>query len=104
MFFKKKNGKDDPTWKFISSLAALVMTVVYAVWVSNIVYNYIPMDSPVLAFLSNMVYYGPIVICAATAVGAISHKGFVARIIVLAIWVLIVLFSFFPETFYSIIG
>lgn len=104
MFFKKKNEKDDPTWRFISNLAALVMTIVYAVWVSNVVYNYIPIDSPVLMFLSNMVYYGPIVICAATAIGAISHKGFIARIIVLAIWVLIVLFSFFPDTFYSLIG
>ena len=79
------------------------MMVIYAIWVSNIVYNYIPIDSKFLEFLSNMVFYGPIVICAASAVGAISHKGFAFRIIVIAVWVLIILFSFFPDTFYIII-
>ena len=100
---KNKEDKEANSWRFLDKVTAIVMTIVYAVFVSNMVYNYIPIDSVFIEYLNTMVYYGPIVICAINAVSAVAHKGFTIRIIVLAIWVLIFLFSFFPDVFYDII-
>ena len=104
MFGKKRNHteKEDRSWKVITRFTAIIMTIIYAIYVSNVVYNYIPFDSQWLDFLKNCVYYGPIVICAVTAVSSVNNKGFLVRMVVLAIWILIFLFSFFPDTFYNI--
>ena len=99
----KRPEKEEHSWKWLSRFAAIIMTVVYAVYVSNVVYNYIPFDSWWLNFLDTCVFYGPIVICAVTAVASVSNKGLIVRLAFLAVWVLIFLFSFFPETFYNII-
>lgn len=105
MFWKKKKEteKGDVSWKLLSRATAIIMTVVYAVYVSNVVYNFIPYDSWWLDFINNCVYYGPIVICALAAMAAFSNKSFIIRMVILAIWILIFLFSFFPDVFYNII-
>ena len=104
MFWNKRgSSRAEQFWKYLAMAAALVMTVVYALYVTNVVFNYLPLGSWFVEFLKNGVYYGPIAICGITSVAAIADKGMIFRIIVLAIWVMIFLFAFFPDMFYSII-
>lgn len=51
-------------WSLLSKIVAVLMTLVYAVYVSNAVLNYIPLGSEILDYISNILYFGPIVICA----------------------------------------
>jgi len=90
------------SWSLLSKIVAVLMTLVYAVYVSNAVLNYIPLGSVILDYISNIVYFGPIVICALTAMGAVGHKNLLTKILFLAVWVLIFLFSFFPDVFYNL--
>ena len=99
----KNKGKDDKSWKAISSFAAIIMTIVYAVFVTNVLFDYIPYDSAILVYINNIIYYGPLAICAVTSIAAVSHKGFAVRLTFLIVWVGIFLFAFFPDTFYSLI-
>ena len=108
-FFKKKdnlgeqNKADTGEWSLIVSVASIIMTAAYVLYVTNIIYNYIPIDSWLIDFINNFVYYGPLVVCAVASVLAVSKYGFVARLVFIAIWVMIFLFSFFPDVFYRII-
>ena len=52
----KRPEKEELSWKWLSRFAAIIMTVVYAVYVSNVVYNYIPFDSKWLDFLNTCVF------------------------------------------------
>lgn len=106
MFGKKNKGvekKGDESWKNLSKFAAFVITVVFAVYISNSVFNYIPLDSKWLNIIKYCIFYGPIVVCALTAVASVSNKGFIIRVAVLAVWILIFLFLFFPDIFSKII-
>ena len=69
MFWKKKKEEKngDISWKYLSRASDVIMTVVFAIYVLNVVYNFIPYDSKQLDFLNNCVYYGLIVICALTS-------------------------------------
>ena len=54
---KNKEDKEANSWRFLDKVTAIVMTIVYAVFVSNMVYNYIPIDSVIIEYLNTMVYY-----------------------------------------------
>ena len=96
-------GEEGRIWRSISGYAALFMTLAYILFVLNYFFNFIPLGGFLDDFVTYIIYYGPMVICATTATATIAHRGLIARIVVLAIWVAIFLFSFFPDVFFSII-
>ena len=103
MLFKKNTGGKPIDWKFVVFIASIAMTIIYAIYITNVIYNYIPITSFFSDFINNCIYYGPISICAVSAVYSVSKKGKAVKITFIVVWVLIFLFSFFPNTFYSII-
>lgn len=105
---KTNENKEEKTneyvefWKGASRIALLMMSAIYLVFVTNTVFNYLPLDGWFITFLVNAVYYGPIVICGITSVATFSKYGLVVRILLIVLWVVIFLFSFFPDVFYKI--
>ncbi len=83
----------------ITGVCATVMTVVYGLFITNLFFAYIPADSFILQFITNLMYYGPLTLAAVCSVALVWNKSLILKIAFIAVWASIILFSFFPSIF-----
>lgn len=97
MFGSEKGGKN--LMLIMGEILAILMTIVYAVYISNIVYGYLPAIPFLHSLLNNLVFYGPLSIICIISLALVWRRGLILRIVFCAVWALILIYSFFPSFF-----
>jgi hypothetical protein len=85
--------------KFLAGVCATAMTVFYGLFISNMIWGYIPADHFIWPFITNAMYYGPLTLSALCSLSLVWNKSLIYKIAFLAVWVAIIIFSFFPSIF-----
>jgi hypothetical protein len=91
---------------FVSELAGLcatAMTLCYGLFIANVIYPFIPADNVIFTIITNMMYYGPLSLCAICSVNLVWKRSIILKTIFLVVWAAIIIFSFFPDTFSQIV-
>lgn len=86
----------------LGEIIAIVMVLVYALWIINLNFNFLPVE--VVNVLAIVKEYGLLVLVAVVGLEAMSKRNFILRVIFYALVALIVIFLFFPGTYASLIG
>ena len=90
--------------KLLTGLCATVMTIVYGLFLTNMIWGYIPADHFVLPLITNLMYYGPLTLCAVCSVSLVWKRSLLIKLAFIAVWASIIIFSFFPSVFVEIFG
>lgn len=90
--------------KFLAGVCATAMTIFYGLFITNMIWGYIPADSFLLPLISNIMYYGPLTLAALCSLSLVWNKSLLLKIAFLAVWVSIIVFSFFPSVFANFIA
>ena len=85
--------------KFLMGVCATAMTVFYGLFLTNMIWGYIPADSFLLPLITNVMYYGPLTLSAVCSLSLVWNKALIYKIAFLAVWAAIIIFSFFPSVF-----
>ena len=85
----------------LGEIIAIVMVLVYALWIINLNFNFLPVE--VVNVLAIVKEYGLLVLVAVVGLEAMSKRNFILRVIFYALVALIVIFLFFPGTYASLI-
>ena len=80
-------------------ICATVLAGVYIVYISNMFFSYIPVGTFFHNLINNLIYYGPLSLCALCSISLVWYKGIIFKVIVIAVWAAIIVFSFFPGLF-----
>ena len=89
------SGRKSMNW--LGCLLAVVMTIIYAVYVADTIWGFIPTGSWLLTFIPQAMLYGPMIIVIIVGMSAVEFAPLTVRVLYLAVWVAIILCSFFPE-------
>ena len=98
---EKQNDKH--LWNNLGKMVAVLLTIVYVVFITNNIWGYIALGSVWLDILTYAMYYGPMVLMIMVTFEAVADKNILIRIIFLLAWVGIILFSVSP-TLWGLIG
>ena len=97
MFGSDKGGKN--LMLVLGEILSILMTLVYAVYITNGIYGYLPASPFLYNLLNNLVFYGPLSIIAIISLALVWRRGLILRIVFIAVWALIIIYSFFPAFF-----
>lgn len=92
-----ENSNKSNLWDSLGKVVALFLTLVYALFVSNAYFGYLPTGGFVAKAINYSMLYGPMILIIITTMEAIKEKSLLLKIIFLAIWAVIFIFSFFPS-------
>ena len=84
-------------WDTLGKVVAIYLTLVYALFISNSYFHYLPVGGIILSIISYSMLYGPMILIIITCMEALKNRSLVLKIIFLAVWVVIFIFSFFPS-------
>ena len=98
MFRKAK----ETFWDLLGEILAIVLIVVYAIWILNANFRFIPAGA-IMNILEILRKYGSIALVGVVGMEALSKRSFAVRIIFYALMALVVLFLFFPGTYANLI-
>lgn len=93
---EQMTNKKGNFWDSLGKLVALFLTLVYALFVSNAYFNYIPVGI-ITQIISYAMLYGPMILIIITTMEAIKDRSLILKILFLAVWAVIFIFSFFPS-------
>lgn len=85
--------------KVLVGICASALAVVYLVYISNMFFHYIPVGNFFHSFIGELIYYGPLSLCALCSISLVWRKNLIVKILVIVVWALIIVFSFFPALF-----
>lgn len=92
----ENNERKSNFWDVLGQVVALVLTLVYILYVSNAYFNYFDMEGILGKIISVCMLYGPMILIIISCMDALKKRTIVLRILFLAIWVVIFIFTFFP--------
>lgn len=84
-------------WDLLGKIVAIYLTLIYAVFISNSYFHYLPAGEVINTILSYSMLYGPMVLIIITTMEAIKNRSLLLKIIFLVVWAAIFIFSFFPS-------
>lgn len=85
--------------KTLLGICATALSAVYLVYISNLLFGYIPVGNFFHSLIGELIYYGPLSLCALCSISLVWRKGIIWKVVVIAVWALIIIFSFFPGLF-----
>ncbi|MBQ4557824.1 MAG: hypothetical protein IJA61_00400 [Clostridia bacterium] len=83
-------------FKTMSFLASIIMLVFYGIYVSDFIFDYMPFATYISDYLGNIMYFGPMMVCALFSLSEMWEKSPITRWILLAFWVALFVASFLP--------
>lgn len=89
--------KDKRWWDNFGKFCSLILVVVYALYVANSMWPFIPAGSFFLNLLTNMMFYGPMVLIIIVNFEFFADKNIIFRVLIILVWVAIIVLSFFPN-------
>ena len=89
-------------WDFLGEVLALVLLVVYAVLILDANFHFLP-SGKLMEVLQILRTYGSFALVGIVGFEAITKRGFIFKLIFIAMVALVVVFMFFPETYDSLI-
>lgn len=92
--------KFEKVFDVLGEIIAVVMVLVYALWIINLNFNFLPVE--VVNVLALVKEYGLLVLLGVVGLEAMSKRNFILRIIFYALCALIIIFLFFPGTYASL--
>lgn len=92
-----KERKTTNLWDMLGKIVAIYLTLIYALFISNSYFHYLPVGGFTLSVISYSMLYGPMILIIITCMEALKNRSLVLKIIFLAFWVVIFIFSFFPS-------
>ncbi len=93
---KKERGSAEKSWwNLLGQILSFFLMIAYALWVANSYWSFIPAGIW-YDILSKVMFYGPLALIIIVTFEMFSNKNVILRFIVLAIWVAIIILSFFP--------
>lgn len=95
--------KLEPIFDILGEIIAVVMVVIYILALANARWMFIKSDV-LLNIIKVALTYGSLLLVAVVGLEAISKRNLVIRIIFYACLAIIVIFLFFPSTYYNLIG
>ena len=95
--------KLEPIFDILGEIIAVVMVVIYILALANARWMFIKSDV-LLNIINVALTYGSLLLVAVVGLEAISKRNLVIRIIFYACLAIIVIFLFFPSTYYNPIG
>lgn len=95
--------KDKHMWDNFGKFLAVIITLVYVIFIANNIFNFIPLGSIWLEIIVYAVYYGPLSLVLIVTFEAVADKNTLIRILFILVWVAIILFSVSP-TLWGLIG
>ncbi len=95
--------KLEPIFDILGEIIAVVMVVIYILALANARWMFIKSDV-LLNIINVALTYGSLLLVAVVGLEAISKRNLVIRIIFYACLAIIVIFLFFPSTYYNLIG
>ena len=98
MFFRVRKARPNPLL-FTGEVFAILMTIAYAVYISNTIYGYLPASHFLHSLLNNLMFYGPLTLVCIISLAMVWRRGLILRISFIVIWSVILLYSFFPTFF-----
>lgn len=84
-------------WDALGKIVALLLTLIYALFVSNAYFGYLPTSGFIPKAISYSMLYGPMILIIISCMDALKNRSLILKIIFLAIWAVIFIFSFFPS-------
>ena len=94
--------KLEKVFDVLGEIIAVVMALVYALWIINLNYHFLPAE--VVNILAIAKEYGLLALVAVVGLEAMSKRNFIFRVIFYALVALVVIFLFFPGTYANLIG
>ena len=92
----------EKVWDFIGEVLALLLLIVYAVLILDANFHFLP-SGPIMEVLQILRTYGSFALVGIVGFEAITKRGFLFKLIFLALIALVVVFMFFPETYDALI-
>ncbi len=89
--------KDKKIWNTLGTLIALILMLGYILWVINSQWPFIPAGSVFLSILTNIMFYGPMILIMIVTLEFFADKNIILRVIVIVLWAGIFIISFYPE-------
>ncbi len=90
-------------WDVLGEILAITLVVTWAIWIIDVAFPFI--NSPfLLAVINFLRTYGSIALIGIVGLEAMSKRNFILQTIFLALLAIVIIFSFFPETFNEIVG
>ncbi len=90
-------------WDIIGEILAVLLVVTWAVWIINEAFPFIN-NVAILNVINFIRNYGSLTLTAVVGFEAMSKRNIVLQIIFLVLLAIVIIFSFFPEAFSSIVG
>lgn len=85
-------------WDRIGGAIGIIMTLIFGVIVANEIWQLLP--SVYLAVILNeAIYYGGIALVIITTLEMIANVNFIVKLVFVAIWAFIIVYSFSPTLF-----
>lgn len=92
-----ENSNKSNFWDTFGKIVAMFLTLIYVLFVTNAYFSYIPAENVISKIISYSMLYGPMILIIISCMDALGKRSMLIRIIFLALWVLIFIFSFFPS-------
>lgn len=90
-------------WDVLGEILAITLVVAWAIWIIDAAFPFVN-NQTIMAIINFLRTYGSIALIGIVGLEAISKRNFILQIIFLALLAIVVIFSFFPETFAQILG
>jgi len=81
---------------YIGNIGAISMLFFFGIHIVNNLFPFIPFDSVLYDILDNIVYFVPLIVCAAHTLAATWETGPVFKWILLGLWVIFIVCAFLP--------
>lgn len=89
--------RDKNLWNNLGKLCALILMVVYAVYIANTFAKFMPEGHVAFKILKAIMFYGPLVLIVLNCFEWAADKNLIIRIIIIVVWAAIIILSFFPS-------
>ena len=85
-------------WDRIGGAIGIIMTLIFGVIVANEIWQFLP-SVYLVAILNEAIYYGGIALVIITTLEMIANVNFIVKLVFVAIWAFIIVYSFSPTLF-----
>ena len=100
----REKRQDKSLWNNLGKLCALILMIVYAVYIANTFANFMPEGHVAFKVLKTIMFYGPLVLIVLNCFEWAADKNVLVRIVIIVIWAAIIILSFFPSAINFLIG
>lgn len=90
-------------WDVLGEILAIVLVITCAIWIIDLTFPFIH-NQTILNIIDFIRSYGTIALVGVVGLEAMSRRNFILQILFISLFALIIIFSFFPETFQEIVG